>query len=96
MRHFGTLFFLLIVVWLGWSVAAGSPDARMERACRPSLWLMHGIASVGTAGNMGWGPTVNLAGENLDYRCRLTLWNFWYRARYEKQIGARKDGQNDD
>ncbi|MDD2878634.1 MAG: hypothetical protein PHZ23_15560 [Acidiphilium sp.] len=90
MRHFGTLFFVLIVAWLGWSLTASTPDGRMARACRPSLWVMRGIASFGTAANMDWAPTVNIAGENVDYRCRLTLWDYWYRDRYRKEHAESK------
>lgn len=50
----------------------------------PSLWSVKVIGSIGSALNMGWAPTALIAGQNVDYRCKLTIWNFFYGDQWKK------------
>lgn len=93
MKHFGTLFFFIILGFAVWSIAASTPDGRIERACLPTYWGMKAISSAGYSLNAGWARTAAIAAPNLDYRCKLTIWNFFYGSEWHS-LGNNQQNQD--
>lgn len=84
MKHFGELLFFLFVAFLIWVFIGGSPTERINRACRPVAWSGDFLASLATAGNTDYGNSMRVDTANLDYRCQLTIWDYFYAEQWKK------------
>ncbi|MDA8378731.1 MAG: hypothetical protein M0Z50_17195 [Planctomycetia bacterium] len=84
MKHFGELFFFLVVVFAVWIFVGSTPDARIGRACEPAQWIGHAMGSAAMAGGTDYGQSINGGSNELDYRCKLAIWDYFYADEWEK------------
>ena len=79
LKKFGELLFFLVLIWGFWVlVLGGSPQERMDRACTMISGPGNLLASMANSLNNDWGGGIQHGTVDATYRCRLTLWNFFY------------------
>lgn len=78
-KKIGEALFFVLLGWLFWAMVMGSsPQERMDRSCTAVSGPGNFIASMANAFNNGWGTAVESGTVNMTYRCRMTLWTFFY------------------
>ncbi|MBU2852510.1 MULTISPECIES: hypothetical protein [Acidithiobacillus] len=85
MKHFGELLFFLFIAFLIWVFIGGTPDQRIHRVCSPISWVGNFVGSVAIAADTDYGRSIKNGTANLDYRCQLTIWDYFYAAKWEKE-----------
>ena len=83
-KKLGEALFIVFLFWIGWIFIGANPDVRMERTCTAVGGPGHFIASLLSAANTDWGGPMQTWTDNGVYRCRLTLWNYFYADEWKK------------
>jgi hypothetical protein len=97
LKKIGEFLFFLLLGWLAWVVVLGaSPQERMDRACTSVSGPGNLLASMAGALNNDWGIPISRGTLDATYRCRLTLWNFFYARQWQAEHpGQPLPGQSD-
>ena len=82
MKHFGELFFLLVVVWFVVTIAQPTPHARLHYACEPIAWTTDLFTAFSRTTDSDYSNDLSLASHTLDYKCQMFFWNYFYRAQF--------------
>lgn len=85
MKHFGELFFFLVVIWFVWAVMGSTPHSRLRRACVPLAWSTDALTAFSRTTNSDYSNDLSLASHTLNYKCQMFLWNYFYRAQFLKE-----------
>jgi len=86
LKKIGEFLFFLLLGWLFWVVVMGSnPQERMDRACTSVSGPGNLLASMAGALNNDWSYPISRATLDATYRCRLTLWNFFYARQWQAE-----------
>lgn len=88
MIKLGGIGTILIVAFLFWALSAGTPQAKLQRGCRPVIWMGSVATSLATLTSYEWGKKTQAAVVNTDYGCRYTLWRFFYEDEYQSAVDA--------
>jgi hypothetical protein len=79
LKKFGEALFFVFLIWLAWVLILGAtPEQRMDRACTAVSGPGNFLSAAAAALNNDWGNTIERSTVSATYRCRLTLWNFFY------------------
>lgn len=78
MMRGGSLFGILLVVWIGWIVLATSEEQRIGRFCQPVLWTGNIFTSITALTVSKYQGKVEEAFEGFDYGCRYSVWRLFY------------------
>ena len=85
-RKFGEALFFIFIFWLIWVLVLGTnPTQRMQRACTIVTGPGHFLSSMASALNNDWGTSIYSGTTDLNYRCQLTLWTFYYGNEWKRQ-----------
>jgi len=84
MKHFGEVFFVAVMVWVFWIFFSPTPHQRLYRACAPVDWTIGSFTALARATNSDYANEISLANKTIDYKCELTLWEYFYRRQFLK------------
>jgi hypothetical protein len=85
-KKIGEALFFVLIGWVIWVVVFGStPQDRMARACTIVSGPGNFLGSMAGALNNDWQQPIATGTVDLTYRCRLTLWNFLYGAKWREE-----------
>lgn len=73
----GTLVAVL-VLFVAWVFLAGAPDERIDRACRPTVWVGKVFSSASMAADTDYSGGISSGFSNFDKGCQLTIWDYFY------------------
>lgn len=85
-----SIFGLAFMVFVVWVVIAASNDARIERTCRPVLWLGNISVSMASLVNSNKEEYVQHIFNKMNYGCRYTIWRLLFEKEYLKAVKAGK------
>lgn len=83
--HWGTLFFLLGMLWLIWIFVAGLPLDRMSRTCQPVHWSGRLVTSLTSLAAPSYARSVDNWFENQFLNCRYVIWQQFYEDEYRAE-----------
>jgi hypothetical protein len=84
MKHFGEVFFVLVFVFFIWTIMGPTGTQRIHRVCTPVAWAGDGVTSLARAAGTNYGKETHIASQNIDYRCQMAIWDFFYRQAWLK------------
>ncbi|MBU2765028.1 hypothetical protein HAP94_02170 [Acidithiobacillus ferrivorans] len=90
MKHFEEIFFFVVLGWFIWVIMGPNGDVRIDRTCTPVAWMGDGVTSIARAMGTDYGKNTRIASENIDYRCKMTVWDFFYRSEWQKTHPGQK------
>lgn len=85
MKHFGELFFFLVVIWFVWVIMGSSPHVRLRHACAPIAWTANTFTAFSRATDSDYSEDLHVASNTLNYKCQMFLWDYFYRAQFLKE-----------
>ena len=82
----GGILTILFFVFVFWALLADSPEARMDRACRPTLWTGNLFVSLSELVYPRVSESVQDAFFRMDYGCEYMLWRLLYEDAYLEAV----------
>ena len=73
-----------MIIFAVWILIPTDQNERLERACKP-IQVVGGIGvSITEVVHNSWADDVQNAVDHVDYTCRYTLWNQFFKKDYEQ------------
>lgn len=82
-KEFWGLLFLSLVVWI---FIAGTPDKRIENACRPVGWAGNVVTSLSALVIPSQQQTTQVWFNKIEYGCRYLTWRLFYQDAYNAWV----------
>jgi len=78
-KHFEEVVFFLFVAFFVWVFLAPTGSSEISRACAPVAWTGGAVTAISRALNTSLSTKASIASSDLDYRCKLAIWDFFDR-----------------
>lgn len=83
-KHLEEIFFFLFLFFFIYVVLGSTGDQRIERACQPVQWFGDGVTAVASGMGTDYTKRTKVFTKNINYRCEMTLWDFFEKSAWEK------------
>lgn len=88
-KEFWGLVFLAFVVWV---FVAGTPQSRIENACRPIGWVGNATTSMAALTFPAHQAAAQRWFDKFEYGCRFMIWRLFYQDAYNKWLASQTQG----
>lgn len=91
----GMLVTLLAIVFFVWVLVAGTPNERIERTCKPTVWAGKVVIATTDLINTDYSPKVTHFVEQANYSCRYIVWKTFYAEEWMKERAKQEAGKKE-
>lgn len=82
----GSIFTGLLVLFIAWVILGDGPEQRIERSCKPAVWLGNLSVSIVQLIDPKYQDKTQAAFDSFDYGCRFSVWRLFYEKEYLKSL----------
>lgn len=90
----GGIFTGLLVVFIAWVILGDGPEQRIERSCKPTVWLGNVSVSFVQLVSPKFQDKAQEAFDKFDYGCRFSVWRLFYEKEYLKNLEESEESVN--
>lgn len=94
-KYIGAWAFIGLVIYMGYVILAGTPLARIERACLATEWAGTTVSSVASLFSSEAEARSKVAMGEFTLSCQYLVYRQFYRDDYERMKAAREAAQSE-